>query len=137
MNNFVNWFDVFFKMQRHFNNVVFTINFKTSNEVAYEFTSIQSLFFWKISAIVENLIVDLRKFFVVNVRKSFVETFFFVVIRIKIKVVDVIAFEQMNVKYYYDQRHQSLFMKIENYVYIRLHHKYDISFIEILKKKFS
>ena len=137
MNDFVNWLDVFFKMQRHFNNVVFTISFKTSNEAAYEFTSVQSLSLWKTSAIVENLVADLRKFFVADARKFFAETFFFVATRTKIEIADAIAFEQMNVKYYYDQRHQPLYMKVENYAYIRFHHEYDISFIEILKKKIN
>ena len=39
---------------------------------------------------------------------------------------DVIAFVQMNVKYYYDEKYQSLFMKLDDHVLIRLHREYDI-----------
>ena len=65
------------------------------------------------------------------------QTFFFVANRAKMKIIDVIIFAQMNVKYYYDRKHQLMFMKINDYVHIRLHHDYDISFIVILNKKLN
>ena len=43
----------------------------------------------------------------------------------------------MNVKYYYDRKYQSLFMKIDDYVCIRLYHDYNISIIAILNKKLN
>ena len=42
MKKFIDWLLMFFKIQRHFNNVFFTIIFKTFNEIAYDFTSVQS-----------------------------------------------------------------------------------------------
>ena len=40
------------------------------------------------------------------------------------KIVDVIAFANVKVKIYYNARHTPLLLKIENYVYFRLHHEY-------------
>ena len=43
----------------------------------------------------------------------------------------------MQIKHHYDRKHQTLYMKFENYVYIRLHHEYDISAIAMLESKLS
>ena len=56
---------------------------------------------------------------------------------VRIKTFDVIVFAQMNVKYYYDEKHQSLFMKFDDYALIRLHREYDILFTTILNSKFN
>ena len=56
---------------------------------------------------------------------------------IRSKTSDVMTFAQINVKYYYDRKHQSLFMKSEDFVYIRLHKEYDISFIAMLDFKLN
>ena len=124
-------------MQRHINNNQFIVTFKISNETTYDFTSIQSLNFWKFLVVVENFAIDLKKFFVVEIRKFFTNAFFFVVDRVKIEIVNFIVFAQMNAKYYYDRKHQFMFMKIDDYAYIRLHHDYDISFTTILNKKLN
>ena len=59
MKKFIDWLLKFFKIQRHFNNVFFTIIFKTLNEIAYDFTSIQSFNLWRQT-------IDLKKFFNVD-----------------------------------------------------------------------
>ena len=43
----------------------------------------------------------------------------------------------MNVKYHYDKNHQSLFMKFDEYAYIRFHKNYDISIMTILDFKYN
>ena len=43
----------------------------------------------------------------------------------------------MKIKYYYDRKHQSMYLKIDDYVCICLHHEYDNSTIAILDKKLS
>ena len=53
------------------------------------------------------------------------------------EVFNVIVFVQMNVKYWYDEKHQSLFMKFGDYALIRLHREYDILFTTILSLKLS
>ena len=129
MKKFIDWLLMFFKIQRHFNNVFFTIIIKTLNEIAYDFTSIQSFDLWRQT-------IDLKKFFNVD-EKSFTNVSFFVVVRARIKIANFIVFAQMNVKHHYDKSHQSFYMKSKNHVYIRLHKKYDISTIVILRFKYS
>ena len=43
----------------------------------------------------------------------------------------------MNVKHHYDRKHQSLFMKIDDYVLLRLYRDYEIFFIVKYDSKFS
>ena len=43
----------------------------------------------------------------------------------------------MNVKHYYDEKHQFFFMKFEDFIFIRLHHEYNISFIAMFNLKFN
>ena len=137
MKNSVNWLNVLLKMQRHINNNQFSVIFKIFNETTYDFTSIQLLNFWKSLTIVENLVVDLKKSFVAEARKFFTNAFFFVVDKAKVKITDFIVFAQMNVKYYYDRKHQLMFIKIDDYVHIRLYYNYNISFTITLNKKLS
>ena len=40
------------------------------------------------------------------------------------KIIDAIVFVNVKIKIYYNVRHTSLLLKIENYVYLRLHHEY-------------
>ena len=137
MKNSINWSEILLKMQRHINNSQSIVTSKTSNETTYDFTSIQSLNFWKSFVVVEDLAVDLKESFVVEVRKFFTNAFFSAADRVKIEIADFIVFVQMNAKYYYDRKHQFMFMKIDDYAHIRLHHDYDISFTTILNKKLS
>ena len=80
---------------------------------------------------------DLKESFATDSRKSFAEIFFSATARVRFEVIDVIAFAQMINKYYYDRKHQFLFMKIDDYALIRLHHDYNISTTEVLDKKLS
>ena len=43
----------------------------------------------------------------------------------------------MQIKHHYDWKHQSFYMKFNDYVYIRLHHEYDIFAIAMLESKLS
>ena len=43
------------------------------------------------------------------------------------KIVDVIAFVNVKIKIYYNVRHVSLLFKINDYVYFRLYHEYQLS----------
>ena len=86
--------------------------------MSYDFISMQTLNLMKSSTIIE----------------LFFKNFRFIV---RIKAFDVIVFAQMNVKYYYDEKHQSLFMKSDDYALIRLHREYDILFTTILNSKLN
>ena len=136
MNNSIDWSKILFRLQRHFNNSHSVITRKTLNETSYEFTSLQSLNMLRQFA-TSDLTDDLKESFVIDNRKSFAEISFNVVTRARFEVTDVIAFAQMTSKYYYDRKHQLLFMKTDDYALIRLHHDYNISTIEVLDKKLS
>ena len=107
------------------NNVIFAIIDKILNKIDFDFFFLQ--------------VVDLNKFFT--------ENFFVVVIstidrivetqQIRIEITNAIIFVQMNVKHHYDRKHQSLFMKKNEYALIRLHHKYQISVNDIFDKKYK
>ena len=84
-----------------------------------------------------DFIDDLKELFAVDSRKSFAEISFSAITRVRSEVIDAIAFAQMINKYYYDRKHQFLFMKIDDYALIKLHHDYNISTTEILDKKLS
>ena len=104
-------------MQRNFNNAINVDNF--SNEIVYDFISIQ----------------------ITNLIKS---TFIFEFARLTLKkrrlitrqnVNDAIVFAQMNVKFHYDRKHESMFMKQENVTLIKLHKDYNI--FSIINKKYD
>ena len=109
---------------------------RTFNETSYEFISLQSLNMLRRFATFD-FIDDLKKSFAIDSRKFFAETSFNATVRARFEMTDVIAFVQMISKYYYDRKHQFLFMKTDDYALIRLHHDYNISTIEILDKKLS
>ncbi len=50
-----------------------------------------------------------------------------------LEVTDIINFIKMNIKYHYNHKHQSLAMKVDNYMLLWLHHEYFIS--TIINKK--
>ena len=136
MNNSADWPKILLRLQRHFNNSHSVTTRKTPNETSYEFTSLQSLNMLRQLA-TSDLTGDLKESFAVDSRKSFAETSFSAAARARSEVTDVIAFAQMTSKYYYDRKHQLLFMKTDDYALIRLHHDYNISTIEVLDKKLS
>ena len=125
MFNSVDWFKALKFIQQLLNNVISVIIDKISNEVDFDFISLQ----------------------VADLKKSFIEINVFVVVttterilesqQIRIEMTNVIIFAQMNVKHHYDRKHQSLFMKKNEYALIRLHHEYQISINDILNKKYD
>ena len=112
------WLKTLSRLQSNFNNFIsFIIDSHISNEIAYNFTSIQTL----------------------NLSKSFAENFTFKKKRLIIRanVSDVIAFAQMKIKFRYDRRHLSLFMRLDDWVLLSLHKEYNISITAQIKKKMS
>ena len=53
---------------------------------------------------------------------------------IKSKVVDVIIFDQMNAKFYYDRKHELMFMKQNDYAFFKLYKNYNISSTDFSRK---
>ena len=105
------WFKMMSRFQRDFNNAIINVD-KSFNEVVYDFTSFQISNLSFLSNFLTN-VLSLRK------RRLI----------IKHEIIDVIAFEQMNVKFHYNRKHQSFNMKFEDYVLLRLHKEYKISFV--------
>ena len=136
MKNSAEWFRILLKLQRHFNNSHSVTTHKTLNETFYEFTFLQFLNMLRQLA-TSDLTDDLKEFFAADNRKFFAKIFFNATTRVRSEMTDVIAFAQMINKYYYDRKHQSLFMKIDDYALIKLHHDYNISTIEVLDKKLN
>ena len=96
-------------MQRNFNNSSSVAIIKTANEICYDFISCIS--------------TDLISIFASS--KS----------SIKQIVQNSIAFSQILFKNYYDRKHKNCQLQINDWVLLKLHKKYDISFIAILDKK--
>ena len=110
------WFEVLSHVQRDFNNSVSTDSF--SNEIVYDFTSVQA--------------IDLTKsidvsIFELTLKKRRLIT--------RQNASDVIIFDQMNVKFHYDRKHESMFMKQEDVALIKLHKNYNIS--SAINKKYD
>ena len=101
-------------MQRDFNNSASTDNF--SNEIVYDFTSVQ--------------IIDLTKFIDVSISELTLKKRRFIT---RQNASDVIVFGQMNAKFHYDRKHESMFMKQKDVALIKLHKNYNI-FSAISKK---
>ena len=136
MINSIDWSKVFSKMQRHFNNFHSIIIEKTFNKIFYDFIFIQFLNVLRQSFVID-FVDELKKLSIVDNHKSLADASFSTVTRTRFKIADVIAFAQMINKHYYNRKHQFLFMKVDEYVLIRLHRDYDISFIEILDSKLN
>ena len=126
MKNFIKWSKVLSKIQKHINNFVFFIIDKSFNKVVYDFTSIQTTNLWKF------VVVD-----VVNNQSFIDEINFFVAARVRVKIIDFIVFVQMKTKRHYDENHKSMHIRKNDYVFIKLHKKYDISFIVVLNFKYN
>ena len=115
LNNFANWIEIISDIQRNINNSIIIVIDKTSNEISYEFTLTQ--------------IFDLLK--------SFEESSLSLSQMIRQKAVDVLIFAQMNFKFYYDRKHQSINLVVDDWTQIRFHKNYDISSIAVLSNKFN
>ena len=110
------WLDVLSQMQRDFNNSISIDNF--SNEFVYDFVSIR--------------IIDLIKFIDVDIFEFTLKERRFI---IRQNVNDVIVFDQINAKFHYDRKHESMFMKQKDVALIKLHKNYNISLI--ISKKYD
>ena len=88
---------------------------KTFNKAFYNFTFIQS--------------INILKFFanLNNIRSIITRT----------KIIDVIAFAQLNVKFYYDRKYYLKILVVENWILFRFHKNYNIFFIVVLRKKIN
>ena len=111
------WLEILSHVQRDFNNSINVDSF--SNEIVYNFISIQ--------------IIDLIKFvFIFEFARFTLKKRRFVT---RQNVNNVIVFDQMNVKFHYDKKHESMFMKQENVTLIKLHKNYNI--FSIISKKYD
>ena len=111
ISNIKNWSNtVINSIQRTFNNSISSIE-KISNEICYDFISLQSLDLFKNTAVTSTLS--------------------------RTMIVDAIAMTQMYSKTIYDENHTSLKMQIEDWTLLRLHKRYKISSTIVLKRKLS
>ena len=117
LNDFVDWSNVLFKLQRVLNNSVVS-NDHTSNEVIYGFTSALSNLMPQSSFVVVD-VVDLR-----TTQRI-----------VRFEMTDVIVLNQMYSKFVYDRKHQSFYMKIDDWALLRFHKDYKISTTAHLSKK--
>ena len=117
MKHLKQWSKMLSRLQRDFNN--FISNDITFNEIAYDFISIQAIALMKSFADDNDLSRKNRRMIA------------------RAKIFDAIVFAQMNIKHQYDDKHQSLFMKVDDQILIRLHRDSDILFIAVLDKKLS
>jgi hypothetical protein len=104
------WILALWKFQSIFNNTRSTVTRKTSNELLYEITSNLSL-----NISFTNKVLNQN-----HLRKE---------------AEDAIDWAQMQNKAHYDRRHTSLFLKIDEWVLLRLHHEYFISRSKNMTKK--
>ena len=94
--DFVDDLNILFKLQRAFNNNVFNNDY-IFNKIIYNFIFVQFNF------VFHHDIIDVSFFDIRVVRKL-----------IRSKMFDVIALKQMYVKFIYDKKHKSIFMKTNN-----------------------
>jgi hypothetical protein len=114
LHDFTLWITALWKFQSVFNNTRSAAIEKISNELLYEVTSNLSLNVSSSNKIVDNH-TQLRK-----------------------EAQNVIDWIQMINKIHYDRRHSSLFLKVSEWVLLKLHHEYFISESKhIIKKIFT
>ena len=94
MKDSVHWSKIILLLQSNLNNFIFMSANKTLNEICYK-TSIQDLTFW-ITDKNDRIVTDISNFW--------------------IQVLDTIDFTAVTAKYYYDHKHQSMNLKVEDYV---------------------
>jgi hypothetical protein len=111
MKNSRKWSHCLSILQSQLNNITIAMS-KISNEIVYEFISIQSA---DLSAS-----KSLSTFDSAHVRKE---------------IADALAWTQLQMKNHYDRKHQSLNLKIEDFVLLRLHKGYNISITKVLSRK--
>ena len=125
LKNQFEWFDVLEQIQRLFNNFASIATKKTSNEIAYDFTSLQA--------------IDLSKSFVdltshddiamssIFVAKAILKS------HVRFDATNAIAFAQMQFKFHYDKKHQLIYLDVDDWALLRLHKDYNISFAKSKK----
>ena len=111
-----------FRIQRIFNNFIISID-KTLNEIFYDFILFHS------KDLLSKFFVDAILIFSSIVFRSIQRV-------IRNKIIDVITFAQMHVKYYHDKNHISIFMKTNDWAFFQLHKSYKISITIRLNKKY-
>jgi hypothetical protein len=104
------WVSALWKFQSIFNNTRSIVTKKTSNELLYEITLNLSL----------NISFTNKIFNHDHLRK---------------KAQNAINWAQMQNKAYYDRRYTSLFLKINEWVLLKLHHEYFVSSFKNMTKK--
>ena len=119
LKHFNRWLKILSRIRRDFNNFI-NVNIDCSfNEIIYDFSSITTMNLWKsFSNQSISVVVVVDNLFLKNNR-----------LITRLKIVDVIVFDQMNVKFHYDRKHQSMFMKQKNHAFIKFHKKYNIFFV--------
>ena len=95
-------------LQTQFNNVVNVIIDLSFNEINYDF-KIRNAFF--------NLSKQKNVFVDITIQR----------LKYRRKTIDVFVFVNVKIKIHYDTRHISLFFKIDDYAYFRLHQNYQLS----------
>ena len=111
------------QIQRCLNNTVSSITKKISNEIVYEFIFLQTIDLLKSFAIDQifdsQSHVDISMFFM-SIAKIFFKK------HIRQDVADAIAFTQMQLKFHYDRKHQSISLNVDDWALLRLHRDYNI-----------
>ena len=113
--NFANWIETIFEIQRDINNLIIIVIDKTFNEIFYEFIFTQSF--------------DLLKFFA-KLSLSLSQM-------TRLKAANILIFAQINFKFYYDRKHQSINLVVDDWTQIRLHKDYNIFSIAMLNNKLN
>ena len=117
------WKLILNQIQRGFNNFTFIIIEKFLNEIVYDFISLQIIDLLKFST---NFNKHLQSHVVIAV--SFLSVAkFFLKEQIRQNVANFIAFAQMQVKFHYNRKHQSIYFDVKNYALLRFHRDYNIS----------
>ena len=110
-------------IQRLFNNFVLVTTKKILNEIAYDFTSLQT--------------IDLLKSFAVSINdtatSSVLEIETIIKAHLRSNMIDAIVFAQMQFKFYYDRKHQSIYLDVDDWVLLRLYRDYNISSVKSKK----
>ena len=109
--NSKDWLTFIDALQKNFNNEATSIEM-SSNQICYDFTSLIS--------------IDLLK----NIEMNFSQF-------TRIQVKNNIAYDQMLIKKYYDDKHKSIHLKNESWALLRLHKNYNIFSIVVLSSKLS
>ena len=111
LNKLFDWLKILSTIQKNFNNsICFTKT--TLNETIYDFISNQAM----------------------NLPKTFPDI---IVNQTRREIADAITFSQINFKATYDNKHKPIQLRVGDWVLLRLHHEYNISFTTILRKKLS